>query len=125
MIDHASVPVRSLSESADAYERFLKPLGYARVVERAATVGFGKKYPELWLNVRPRMAAASDDTGYHICLRAPDEKSVRDFHAIALAAGCTCAGPPGNRQGEMTAYFAAFIYDRDGNKIEAATFSKD
>ncbi|TAL02951.1 MAG: VOC family protein [Rhodospirillaceae bacterium] len=125
MIDHASVPVRSLLQSADTYERFLKPLGYTRLVERAATIGFGKKYPELWLNARPKMIMASDDAGYHVCLRAPDEKAVCDFHATALEAGCQCAGPPGNRQGAMALYFAAFIFDKDGNKIEAATFSKD
>ena len=54
MIDHVSVPVRDLAASAAFYERVLAPLGYTRLVERPATVGFGKKYPEFWLNLRAR-----------------------------------------------------------------------
>ena len=55
MIDHVSVPVRNLAASATFYERVLAPLGYTRLVERSATVGFGKKYPEFWLNLRASM----------------------------------------------------------------------
>ena len=52
MIDHVSLAVRDLAASAAAYEKFLTPLGLRRVVERPGSVGFGKTYPELWLNER-------------------------------------------------------------------------
>ncbi len=122
MIDHVSIPVRDLRRSAELYTAILAPLGYRCLVARPATVGFGKRYPEFWLNARPQMASAPVDTGSHICLRARDEAAVRAFHAAALAGGCRSAGDPGPRQGEMTSYFGAFITDPDGNKIEAATF---
>ena len=54
MIDHVSLAVRDLVASAEAYERILAPLGLVRLVERSGAVGFGKRYPELWLNRRPR-----------------------------------------------------------------------
>jgi catechol 2,3-dioxygenase-like lactoylglutathione lyase family enzyme len=124
MLDHASIAVRDLAASAAAYARILAPLGLSKLVERPATVGFGKAYPEFWLNARPSMAPVAADTGSHLCLRAPDEAAVRAFHAIALELGCTSAGDPGPRQAAMTTYFGAFIYDRDGNKLEAVTFPR-
>jgi catechol 2,3-dioxygenase-like lactoylglutathione lyase family enzyme len=124
MIDHVSIAVRDLRASAAAYEQFLTPLGIRRVVERAGSVGFGKAYPELWLNERRGGAPMPEDTGHHVCLRALDEAAVKAFHAMALEQGCTSAGEPGPRQGAMTGYYAAFIRDRDGNKIEAATFPR-
>ena len=124
MIDHVSIPVRDLGESAALYRRVLAPLGLLPLVIRQATVGFGKGYPEFWLNWRPELAPATADAGSHLCLRAPDEAAVRAFFAAALDAGCTSAGDPGPRQGARTSYFAAFVRDPDGNKLEVATFPR-
>ena len=124
MIDHISIAVRDLAAGAAFYERVLAPLGLRRLVARPASVGFGKTYPELWLNLRAGMAPVAADTGCHCCLRARDEAAVRDFHAAALAAGGSSDGAPGPRQGEMTRYYGAFIRDPDGNRIEAANFPR-
>lgn len=124
MIDHVSIAVRDLAESAGFYDRVLAPLGLVRMVERDRTVGFGKRYPEFWLNLREAMVPVGADTGSHVCLRAPDEDAVRAFHAAAMARGGADAGAPGPRQGAMTTYYGAFIHDPDGNKIEAVTFPK-
>jgi hypothetical protein len=97
MIDHMSLAVHDLVASAEAYERMLAPLGLGRLVERSGAVSFGKRYPELWLNHRPGQIAMPPDTGAHVCLRSPDEGSVRAFHAAALAGGCKDAGAPGPR----------------------------
>jgi len=122
MIDHVSVPVRDLAASAAFYARVLAPLGYAKLVERPTTVGFGKKYPELWLNLRADLPAAPADTGSHVALRAPSQEAVRAFHAAAIGHGGASDGEPGPRQAAMTTYYGAFIRDPDGNKIEAVTF---
>jgi catechol 2,3-dioxygenase-like lactoylglutathione lyase family enzyme len=122
MIDHVSLPVRDLAASAAFYERLLAPLGYRKLVERSATVGFGKKYPELWLNLRADMAAAASNSGAHVALRAASEDAVHAFHAAALAGGGASDGEPGPRQAAMTTYFGAFILDPDGNKLEAVSF---
>jgi catechol 2,3-dioxygenase-like lactoylglutathione lyase family enzyme len=125
MIDHVSIAVRDLQASARAYDCILSPLGLARLVERPATIGFGKRYPEFWLNLRAGMTRVTADTGCHVCLRAPDEAAVRAFHATALSLGCASAGDPGPRKAAMTTYFGAFIFDLDGNKIEAVTFPRE
>jgi catechol 2,3-dioxygenase-like lactoylglutathione lyase family enzyme len=124
MIDHVSVAVRDLARAAAFYERLLAPLGYTRLVDRPATVGFGKTYPELWLNLRADMGAAAANPGAHVALRAASADAVRAFHAAALAGGGASAGDPGPRQAAMAAYFGAFVLDPDGNKLEAVSFPK-
>lgn len=121
MIDHVSIAVADLKKSAAFYAAVLEPLGYTKIADRPASVGFGKKYPEFWLNARPGGTPASDDTGAHICLRAKSIDAVREFHARALANGGRDDGAPGPRKAEMTDYFGAFIRDPDGNKLEAMT----
>ena len=122
MIDHVSVPVSNLDISAGFYEKVLGTIGLTKLVERERTVGFGKKYPEFWINLRPSMTVTPDDTGFHCCLRARSEEDVRAFFQAAMENGGKDDGAPGERQAAMTTYFGAFIHDPDGNKIEAVTF---
>jgi len=124
MIDHVSVAVSDIAKSAAFYERILAPLGLHRIVDRGASVGFGKAYPELWLNLREGIAPVAGTTGIHIALRARSEDAVRAFHAAALDHGGRDAGSPGPRQAALTTYFGAFIFDPDGNKIEAVNFPR-
>ncbi len=77
--------------------RLLAPLGMTRVREAPKTVGYGKTYPEFWLNERPQLKPPPDDSGAHICLRAPDTQAVDAFHAAALSAGAKSDGAPGKR----------------------------
>jgi catechol 2,3-dioxygenase-like lactoylglutathione lyase family enzyme len=121
MIDHVSIAVRDLGAAGVFYDAVLAPLGLARLVTREATIGYGKRYPEFWLNSRPD-AVPVKNPGAHVCLRAPTAEAVRAFHAAALANGGSDDGAPGDRQAAMTTYFGAFVLDRDGNKIEAVTF---
>jgi catechol 2,3-dioxygenase-like lactoylglutathione lyase family enzyme len=121
MIDHVSIAVRDLAVSARFYELILEPLGFTRLAEHPTRVAFGGKYPELWLNARPTMAPVAADTGAHICLRARSTAAVDAFHARALASGGTDDGAPGLRQATQVVYYAAFIRDPDGNRLEVMT----
>jgi catechol 2,3-dioxygenase-like lactoylglutathione lyase family enzyme len=125
MIDHISIGVSDLQRSARFYEAALAPLGLARLVSRPATIGFGKDYPELWINFRDRMPPVAPESGVHICLRARSTTAVDAFHAAALAAGGRSDGAPGLRPHDRVRYYAAFIVDPDGNRIEAVTFPTD
>lgn len=124
MIDHISIGVRSLTDSMTFYDAVLEPLGLSRLVVREATVGYGKRYPEFWINARPGMEQINSETGAHVCLRAPSEDAVRAFHSAALTKGGRCDGQPGTREATLTNYYAAFIRDLDGNRIEAANFPR-
>jgi catechol 2,3-dioxygenase-like lactoylglutathione lyase family enzyme len=122
MIDHISIGVSDLERSTRFYELTLAPLGLAKRVMRPATVGFGKRYPEFWINLRAGMMPVAPESGCHICLRAKSESEVDAFHQAALAAGGSSDGPPGLRPHDRVRYYAAFIRDPDGNRIEAVTF---
>jgi catechol 2,3-dioxygenase-like lactoylglutathione lyase family enzyme len=123
VIDHVSLGVADLDRAARFYQAVLGAIGFAKLEVRPATVGFGKRYPEFWLNHRPAMAAVSADTGAHVCVRARSSEAVDAFYAAALAAGGSCDGPPGVRRPHRTGgYYAAFVRDLDGNRVEAVTF---
>ncbi|UFX42655.1 VOC family protein [Bradyrhizobium sp. 41S5] len=125
MIDHVSVGVRDLDRAARFYEPTLAALGLSRLVTRPATIGFGKAYPELWINLRATMAQVAHESGTHICLRAKTTAEVDAFHAAALASGGLSDGPPGLRPHDRVRYYAAFVLDPDGNRIEAVTFPSE
>jgi catechol 2,3-dioxygenase-like lactoylglutathione lyase family enzyme len=122
MIDHVSVSVADLERSAQFYELTLAALGLSRLVTRPATVGFGKSYPEVWINLRAGMAKVAPESGSHVCLRAKTTAEVDAFHAAALGAGGASDGAPGIRPHDRVKYYAAFVLDPDGNRIEAVTF---
>jgi catechol 2,3-dioxygenase-like lactoylglutathione lyase family enzyme len=122
VIDHISIAVRDLDVAVRFYEAVLSTIGYGKMIARPTTVGFGKKYPDFWINARPKMERPDPDCGVHICLRAPDAKAVDAFHAAALAAGGASDGLPGPRPEYTAGYYAAFVLDPDGNRIEAVTF---
>jgi catechol 2,3-dioxygenase-like lactoylglutathione lyase family enzyme len=125
MIDHVSVGVSDLERAARFYELTLAPLGLSRVVARPATIGFGKNYPEFWINLRVDMAPVPQGSGAHICLRVKSAGEVDAFHAAALNAGGRSDGAPGLRPHDRVRYYAAFVIDPDGNRIEAVTFPQD
>ena len=124
MIDHVSVAVRDLEAAARFYETLLATLGFAKLETRPETVGFGKQYPEFWINLCEGFAPLPENSGAHICFRARSTDLVDAFHEAALAAGGTSDGAPGLRPQHGEGYYAAFIRDPDGNRIEAVTFVK-
>jgi catechol 2,3-dioxygenase-like lactoylglutathione lyase family enzyme len=126
VIDHVSVAVRDLKKGEPFYTALLAPLGMTKLREwPEAAIGFGKKYPEFWINRRAAMGRVAEDSGVHICLRAPDTAAVDAFHAAALKVGGTSDGAPGLRTQYHGDYYAAFVRDPDGNRIEAVTFLKE
>jgi catechol 2,3-dioxygenase-like lactoylglutathione lyase family enzyme len=125
MLDHVSVGVSDLERAARFYEQALGALGLTKLVTRPATVGFGKAYPEFWINLRAGMPPVQPASGVHICLRARTTSDVDAFHAAALDAGGQSDGAPGLRPHDRVKYYAAFVVDPDGNRVEAVTFPSE
>jgi catechol 2,3-dioxygenase-like lactoylglutathione lyase family enzyme len=124
MIDHVSIAVRDLDSAGRFYQAVLGAIGYQTLVVRPHTIGFGKTYPEFWVNRRAIMPPIAEDSGAHIGLRVRTPALVDAFHAAALGNGGFCDGAPGLRPEFGEGYYAAFIRDPDGNRIEAVTFLK-
>jgi catechol 2,3-dioxygenase-like lactoylglutathione lyase family enzyme len=123
VIDHVSIAVRDIAAATRFYETILATIGITKLETRAATVGFGKAYPEFWINLRAALAPLPPESGAHVCFRARSTELVDAFHKKALAAGGSSDGAPGLRPTHGKGYYAAFIRDPDGNRIEAVTFT--
>jgi catechol 2,3-dioxygenase-like lactoylglutathione lyase family enzyme len=120
VIDHVSVVVSDIDAATHFYDALLTTIGVVRLETRPTTVGFGKQYPEFWINLCPRTTPTS--SGAHVCFRARTADMVDAFHEAALVAGGSSDGAPGLRPQHGEGYYAAFIRDPDGNRIEAVTF---
>jgi catechol 2,3-dioxygenase-like lactoylglutathione lyase family enzyme len=94
MIDHVSVCVRDLEQATRFYQAVLGTIGYKQQLLRPGTAGFGKTYPEFWINLRQQMTPIEADSGSHAALRAPTAAAVDAFHAAALQ---RAANPTGRR----------------------------
>ena len=122
MIDHVSVGVSDLERAARFYEA---DAGAARPFAAGDAAGDGRFRQEL-SGVLDQSArghgAVPHESGIHICLRAKSTAEVDAFHAAALGAGGSSDGAPGLRPHDRVRYYAAFVIDPDGNRIEAVTF---
>ncbi|MEA2977515.1 MAG: hypothetical protein QOF19_3035 [Alphaproteobacteria bacterium] len=120
MLGHLSFGVKDLDSAAAFYDRILAPLGFVRVWTNANGVGFGEKGKgdRLALFHKPQKAVAPGP-GFHLAFNAPNRAAVDAFHAAAIGAGGTDCGLPGLRLHYSPSYYAAFVIDLDGYKLEA------
>ena len=128
MLDHISLGVSDMARSRAFYDAVLSALGLKRVMTFDAFAGYGSEdgYPRFCINPPlDRTKAAAPGPGTHVCFTAPGRKAVDAFHAAALANGATDDGPPGIRANYDPKYYAAFVIDPDGHKIEAVTYRPD
>jgi catechol 2,3-dioxygenase-like lactoylglutathione lyase family enzyme len=119
MIDHLSIGVGDVSRSKVFYDAVLAPLGYRCLSQDAASLGYGQDSIVLWVNHSRSPVPADPESGLHICFAAPTRGSVAEFHAAAVANGGTDNGGPGLREDYGPNYYAAFVIDPDGYRIEA------
>lgn len=119
MFDHVSIGVADIPRSARFYDAALGPLGYTRLSDGETSLGYGAKEVQLWLGATGKPVKADKDSGLHFCFVAPDRKAVDAFHAAALAAGGSDNGKPGVRTDYGPKYYAAFVVDPDGYRLEA------
>jgi catechol 2,3-dioxygenase-like lactoylglutathione lyase family enzyme len=119
MIDHVSLGVRNVERSKRFYDATLQPLGYRCLSSSAESAGYGAEAPALWLSATPWPVPPDARSGLHFCFTAPSRKAVDAFHASGLAAGGRDNGPPGLRPDYGAGYYAAFLVDPDGYRIEA------
>ena len=120
MLGHLSFGVGDLARSAEFYDRVLAPLGYVRVWSNRRGVGFGEKGggDKLALFAQPERGRPPGP-GFHLAFTAPSRGAVDTFHAAALGAGGRDCGAPGPRPHYGATYYAAFVLDPDGYKLEA------
>lgn len=125
MLGHLSLSVVDLPRAITFWDAATAPLGYVRVW----TVGTAAGYGEPGGPDRLALKALSSQPpqpgpGFHLALRAPTRQAVAAFHAAAVAHGGRDHGPPGLRPQYGPGYYAAFVIDPDGHRIEAVCHGK-
>lgn len=135
VIEHMSIGVSDYERSLAFYDAVLAPLGFTRVMTFTEAEGESACWgpedelpsPEgtpgaapFW--IQHRADKVVPPRGFHLCFMAPSRAAVEAFHAAGLAAGGRDEGGPGLRPLYGEGYYAAFLFDPDGWKIEAVTY---
>jgi catechol 2,3-dioxygenase-like lactoylglutathione lyase family enzyme len=115
VLDHVGIRVSDFEQSKRFFTEALSPLGYELIMEPSVSVaGFGRQgKPDFWIGQGDRGQPV------HIAFAASDRASVDAFHEEALAAGGRNNGGPGLRPEYHQSYYGAYVFDPDGNNIEA------
>ena len=121
MINHVSVGVRDLRAAKRFYDAALSALGYKCLSEGEGYLGYGAEASKFWVLKAEQPVSADPKSGLHICFDAASRKAVDSFHAGALKAGGSDNGKPGVRPDYGDTYYAAFVMDPDGYRLEAYT----
>ena len=119
MLDHVSIGVSDTGRTKRFYDAALKPLGYSCLSESAGSLGYGRDRVQFWISQAKRPVAPDPTSGLHFCFSAPSRESVDIFHVAALKLGGKDNGQPGLRKDYGDNYYAAFVIDPDGYRIEA------
>ena len=119
MFDHISFGVRDIERSRRFYDAALAPLGFTALSVGEDSLGYGKDAVALWLSVSESPVPADPRSGLHVCFAAPSRAAVGDFHRAGLAGGGRDNGAPGLRENYGPTYYAAYVVDPDGYRLEA------
>ena len=119
MFDHVSIGVSDIKRAGKFYDAVLKPLDVTRLSDGDTALGYGEKSAGLWVLAVDKPVKADMDSGLHFCLQARSRAAVDAFHAAALEMGGKDNGKPGVRADYDPKYYAAFVVDPDGYRIEA------
>jgi catechol 2,3-dioxygenase-like lactoylglutathione lyase family enzyme len=119
MFDHVSIGVADVARARRFYDAALAPLGYRRLSADETSLGYGREAVALWIGASAHPVPAAANSGLHFCFQAPTRPSVGEFHRAALAAGGRDNGAPGLRADYGSNYYAAYVVDPDGFRLEA------
>ena len=119
MISHLSLGVRDLDRAQSFYDALGAPLGFVRLWRSNGGLGYGPEGGNDKLALFERAdGVLAAGPGFHLALRAPSREAVHAAHAVAIVQGGSDEGAPGPRPHCGATYYAAFLRDPDGHKLE-------
>ena len=126
MLHHVSLGVRDIEVSARFYDTVLSALGYVRVWSdlrpghEGQAVGYGLPGGGDKLTLKQKAShEVAPSQGFHLAFAAPSRAAVHRFHEAALQHGGEDNGAPGLRPLYGENYYAAFVVDPNGHRLEA------
>ena len=121
MIDHAGINVSDWEASKTFYDAAMGAIGAKLMMmipeEHTGGVkvgGYGRQKPDFWLS-----GAGEPGPGRHYAFTVGTRSEVDAFYAAAMAHGGRDNGAPGLRPHYHPDYYGAFVFDPDGNNVEA------
>ncbi|KAB0571637.1 VOC family protein [Brucella pituitosa] len=127
LFDHIGFQSRNLHRSLSFYESCMPKLGLAVIAhsDSGFFVSGGERAPVpfLWIHSGPKPGA--DEPGgkpgnhLHLMFNASSRDDVEAFHRAALQGGGSESGAPAYQGPEEMGYYAALVFDPDGNTLEA------
>lgn len=126
-ISHITLGSNDTERSARFYDKVLGAIGFTRLPKPPSKPPAYEKdgMPTIYIYVPEDGRPATWGNGTHIAFTAETRENVRTFHEAALAHGGTSAGAPGLRPHYGDHYYAAYVRDPDGNKLQAVCYAPD
>jgi catechol 2,3-dioxygenase-like lactoylglutathione lyase family enzyme len=115
LIEHIGFEVSDLERCTRFYDAVFYALGARRMHESEHAVAYGVNGALVWFTMRGRPPAP----GYgHLALQASGKAAVDAAYEAGLATGGEDDGPPGQRPQYGRRYYAAYLRDPDGLRLE-------
>jgi catechol 2,3-dioxygenase-like lactoylglutathione lyase family enzyme len=119
MLHHLSLAVTNLARSGAFYDATLAVLGYRRVWADDTAIGYGSKDNDDKFAIKLRSTVSVPGDGFHVAFTATSREAVAAFYQAVLKQGGKDNGAPGIHSEYGSNYYAAFVFDPDGYRIEA------
>jgi predicted lactoylglutathione lyase len=115
VVDHVVLVVSDLAASRRFYEACLAPLGFSVLYEDGPCVAFGvEKADDFGI-----CSDGEPSTRAHVAFVAESREAVEEFFRAAVASGGREKDPPRIHPEYHAGYYGAFVWDPDGNNVEA------
>lgn len=128
MFDHISIGITDFKKSLAFYTAIMDALGHDCTFanEEHGYAMFGQKPDAFFIGLPlDQSKPAAPCNGSHICFSADSRQKVERFYKTALENGGNDSGAPGYRREYQEDYYAAFVFDPDGHKIEAVAYVRE
>jgi catechol 2,3-dioxygenase-like lactoylglutathione lyase family enzyme len=119
VLDHISFGVSDIEAAKLFYDAVLKPLGIVRLYDGLDFAAYGMTAEKDDFSIHQGSEGWCPDPKVHIAFKAPSRSAVEEFHRLGIQAGGRDDGAPAIREEYADDYFAAFLKDPDGQRIEA------
>ena len=125
MLSHVTIGSSDPNKASEFYDQVLKTLGIEVLFNVEGAVAYGEAAgPKTFLLKPFDGCPPSPSNGGHVAYLAKTRAQVNAFYQSALQAGGTDEGAPGLRPQYHPYYYAAYVRDPEGNKIQAVCHRK-
>ncbi|MGI9406399.1 MAG: VOC family protein [Hyphomicrobiaceae bacterium] len=127
VISHITLGTNNKERSALFYDVVLGAIGFERLAkppEKPLAYEKNNGMPTVYIYSPEDGRPATWGNGTHIAFVADTREQVHAFHAQAIKQDGLCEGEPGLRPHYGSNYYAAYVRDPDGNKLQAVCYAE-